>query len=435
MAQTWVNSAIVYHIFTMGACGVPDRNEDGKTGGKRILKILDYIPHIKELGCNTVLFSPIFQSSSHGYDTSDYRLTDSRLGTKEDFQRVFSELHNKNIRIMLDGVFNHVGRDFWAFKDLQENLENSKYKDWFYNVNFSVSSPLGDSFSYEMWEGNTDLIKLNLQNEDVCNYLLDSVKMWIEDFNIDGLRLDAADCVDKEFFKKLHTVAKTVKSDFWLMGEIIHGDYRELANSEMLDSTTNYECWKGIYSSHNDKNYFEIAYALNRQFGEQGIYKHLSLYNFLDNHDVSRIATLLENPKDIYNAYTLLFTIPGVPSVYYGSEYGIEGEKENAPGGDKAIRSELDLSTLDNPKLIAHIQKLSELKKNNSALQYGRYKEILVSNQQLIFVRELDDDYVVVCLNCANRPENLNFQYSGRNYQFLLQPHSSTVFPKPVIKR
>lgn len=433
---SWVNQSVIYHIYPLGLCGAPKNNEGEKTAGSRILKILDWIPHIKELGCDTVLFGPVFQSLSHGYDTSDYFKTDSRLDGKEDFQKVFDALHKNGIKILLDGVFNHVGRGFWAFNDLQNKGEKSDYKDWFSSVNFQQTSPAGDPFSYEMWEGNVGLIKLNLHNEEVCDHLLNAVKMWISDLHIDGLRLDAADCVNKSFWKKLHTFAKQIDPDFWLMGEIIHGDYTDWANDGMLDSTTNYECWKGIYSSHNDKNYYEIAYSLNRQFGTDGIYRHLKLYNFLDNHDTSRIATLLKNPKDINNAYTLLFTMPGVPSIYYGSEFALTGEKRGGSDGDDAVRPSLEINELTKKPdaLLQHIKKLTALRKSSKVLQNGEYREILVRNEQFVFARECGDDYVLVCLNCADRAESLNFQYNGRNYQFVVQPHSSVVFPKPVIK-
>lgn len=433
----WHNKAIIYHIFPLGLCGAPKWKEGDKTADSRILKILDWIPHIKELGCNTVLFGPIFQSLSHGYDTSDYFKTDSRLGSKEDFQKVFKALHDNDIKIMLDGVFNHVGRGFWAFNDLQQKREQSSYKDWFVNVNFSQSSPSGDPFSYELWEGNPGLVKLNLQNDAVCNHLLDAVKMWMNDFQIDGLRLDAADCVDKSFWKKLHSFTKQLNPEFWLMGEIIHGNYNDWANDEMLDSTTNYECWKGIYSSHNDKNYYEIAYSLNRQFGEQGIYRHLDLYSFLDNHDVNRIATQLNNTDDLKNAYTLMFTMPGVPSIYYGSEYGIKGAKRGGADGDDDVRPTLEIDNLQDlpDDLPLHIQKLADFKRSNTALQVGAYKELLVRNEQFVFAREFEDNYVIVCLNCADNAENLTFQYNKRNYQFVVKPHSSVVFSKPIIKK
>ena len=319
--------------------------------------------------------------------------------------------------------------DFWAFNDVQHKLEDSEYKDWFYNLDFLQKSPAGDRFSYEMWEGNADLIKLNLKNQDVCNHLLGAVKMWIDEFDIDGLRLDAADCVDKEFFKMLRVFTKGLKKDFWLMGEIIHGDYNEWANDEMLDSVTNYECWKGIYSSHNDRNYFEIAYSLKRQFGKDGIYKKLCLYNFLDNHDVNRIKSLLIEKKHIKNAYTIMYLMPGIPSIYYGSEWGIEGEKTSGVDADLPVRPQLHLDEMmrANNDLIEHIKKLSDVRKNSDAIKYGSYEEILVKNEQLVFARTYRKETKIVILNLSNRREPIFFEYKKKNYNVVVASDSFVV--------
>ena len=281
-----------------------------------------------------------------------------------------------------------------------------------------------------MWEGNTDLVKLNLKNMDVCNHLLGAVRMWIDEFGIDGLRLDAADCVDKEFFVKLHDFTKEYRSDFWLMGEIIHGDYTEWANPKMLDSVTNYECWKGIYSSHNDRNYFEIAYSLNRQFGEKGIYRDLVLYNFLDNHDVNRVRSLLKVKENLQNAYTILYMMPGVPSIYYGSEWGIEGEKISGIDADLPIRPSLTLADWEgqNKELILHIQKLADIRRRSDAVRYGKYKEILVKNEQFVFVREYEKQYVVVCLNLSEKEEKVTFTYKRKQYEVCVKANSSILF-------
>ena len=158
MNTSWINNAIFYHIYPLGFCDAPKYNEGEKTLGNRIKKVLDWIPHLKDLGINAIYFGPIFQSIAHGYDTSNYYETDSRLGTKEDFKQVFDALHENGIKVVLDGVFNHVGRGFWAFNDVQHKLSDSEYKDWFHNINFSQQSPLLDGFSYDMWEGNADLV-------------------------------------------------------------------------------------------------------------------------------------------------------------------------------------------------------------------------------------------------------------------------------------
>ncbi len=429
MKKNWVNESIFYHIYPLGFTNAPKYNEGKNTAAPRILKVLDWIPHMKSLGINAIYFGPIFQSLSHGYDTSNYYETDSRLGNISDFKKVFSELHANSIKIILDGIFNHVGRGFWAFNDVQHNLSNSSYKDWFYQLDFTKQSPVGDGFSYEMWEGNSDLIKLNLQNPDVYNHLLGAVKMWIDELDIDGLRLDAADCVDKEFFCKLRDFTKSIKKDFWLMGEIIHGDYTQWANDTMLDSVTNYECWKGIYSSHNDKNYFEIAYSLNRQYGKEGIYKNLCLYNFLDNHDVNRIGSLLSVKENLMNAYTMLYMMPGIPSIYYGSEWGIQGTKGSGFTTDDSIRPSLNLYELQNSndELISHIKKLSEIRHSSNAIKYGNYKELFVRNEQFAFSRKYGKEEKIIIFNLSEKPERISFILNGKNFEIILKPHSSYI--------
>lgn len=427
--KNWINEAIFYHIYPLGFTGSPRYNEGEKTAGSRILEVLEWIPHLKELGINAVYFGPVFESGSHGYDTSDYYQTDTRLGTKEDFKQVFSELHKNGIKVVLDGVFNHVGRGFFAFKDLQKNLENSEYKDWFCNLNFSWTSPLGDPFAYETWHGAAELVKLNLRNPAVSDYLLGAVEMWMDELEIDGLRLDAADCVDRDFFKQLRSFTKGKREDFWLMGEIIHGDYRVWANEEMLDSVTNYECWKGIYSSHNDKNYFEIAYSLKRQFGKGGLYENLCLYNFLDNHDVNRIGSLLTKKENIQNAYTLLYLMPGIPSIYYGSEWGIEGEKGQGMDADLPLRPKLDLEEMENknPELIKHLKKLAEIRTDSEAVKYGEYEEIVVRNEQFVFARAVEEEQKIVALNLVDHSEVLKFRYRDKEYEIELEPYTSMI--------
>lgn len=427
--SNWVNEAVFYHIYPLGFCGAPAYNADGETVC-RIEKLKDWIPHLKSLGVNAVYLGPVFESSEHGYDTKDYYKIDKRLGDNHCFRTVCEALHENGIRIVLDGVFNHVGREFWAFQDVQRNGQSSHYCGWFHNLNFGGGSPMGDPFWYEAWEGHYNLVKLNLRNPEVVEHLLGAVGSWIEDFGIDGLRLDAADCVDPDFFRRLRGFCKSRKPDFWLMGEIIHGDYNRWANPEMLDSVTNYECYKGIYSSHNDKNYFEIAHSLNRQFGPGGIYNNIYTYNFVDNHDVNRLASTLRNPEHINNVYSLLFTMPGVPSVYYGSEWGIQGIKQN--GSDAGLRPCLDLHNLQAPndKLCAHIGKLAALRKLVPALQTGSFDNVVIKNEQLVFKRATDNCVAYVALNLADARCDLNFGIPGDHVLVDLLHHNRVYTPQ-----
>lgn len=405
--MSYINESVIYNIYPLGFCGAPKDN-DGKLV-YRLDKIYDCIEHLKKMSVNVLVFNPLFESSRHGYDTIDYRKVDCRLGDNNSFKKICKTLHDNGIKVILDGVFNHVGRDFFAFKDVQQNLGNSRYCNWFQNLNFGGSSPKGDPFWYEGWAGHYDLVKLNLQNDEVVNYLLDSVKFWIDEFDIDGLRLDAADCIDLEFFRKLRNVCKSKKPDFWLYGEITHGDYNRWANNELLDSVTNYECYKGIYSSHNDHNYFEIAHSLNRQFGNGGIYRNIYTYNFVDNHDVNRIASDLKDKNHLANVYTLMYTMPGVPSIYYGSEYGIAGKRTQH--SDYELRPCLDLNNVENANynLLNHIIKLGKVRLALDALKYGNFDNVNIMNEKLVYKRFTDNQTVFVAFNLTNHDDTIGF--------------------------
>jgi cyclomaltodextrinase / maltogenic alpha-amylase / neopullulanase len=235
----------------------------------------------------------------------------------------------------------------------------------------------------------------------VKKHLFQAIEMWIRDFDIDGLRLDAADVIDVRFLSELSGMCRSIRPDFWLVGEVVHGDYRKWANPQTLDSVTNYEIYKGLYSSHADKNYFEIAYALERQFGERGLYRSLQLYNFADNHDVDRVASKLKNPAQLYPLYCLLFTIPGVPSIYYGSEWGIEGRKQR--GSDRALRPALELASLaqknPQPDLVKAIAGFARIRLTTASLTYGDYRQLYVSSEQFAFARCTQDECVLVVVN------------------------------------
>lgn len=402
---TSIKNAVFYHIYPLGFCGVIN-NKKNILSASGFDKFDDkWINHLKNMGINSVYFGPIFQSSYHGYDTIDYLKIDDRLGTNDDFKNIVSKLHANNIRVIIDGVFNHVGRDFWAFVDVKNNKANSQYSSWF-NIDFNGNSNYNDGFYYEGWEGHYDLVKLNLYNKNVRDYLLHVLEEWVHEFDIDGIRLDVAYLLNKDFIKELRLTTNKFNNDFWLMGEMIHGDYNSIVSPEMLHSATNYELYKGLYSSHNDKNYFEIAYSLNRQFGEYGIYKNLTLYNFVDNHDVNRIATIINDKRYLNNIYTLLFTIPGVPSIYYGSEWGIEGDKSIT---DLNLRPELSIDNFDNDdkskKLEDFITKLISIRKNNKELTLGIYKEFIVKNKQFVFGRYLNDNWIIILLNLDDKEE------------------------------
>ena len=399
----WAYNSIFYQIYPIGFCGAPVHN-DGVCV-PRIRKLMDWSEYLQTLGVDSILLNPIFESDNHGYDTRDFKTIDCRLGTNEDFKEVCEDLHKHNVKIVLDGVFNHVGRGFWAFKDVQEKRWDSPYKDWFH-ISFDGNSCYNDGFWYEGWEGHFELVKLNLQNPAVVDYLMECVKYWIDEFDIDGLRLDVAYSLDHNFMRRLRSYTQELKPDFALIGEVLFGDYNIIVNDEMLHSCTNYECYKGLYSSFNSMNMFEIAHSLHRQFGSDQwcIYRGKHLMTFVDNHDVTRLASILTNKKHIPLAYGLLMGMPGIPCLYYGSEWAEQGEK--APDNDYALRP-----CFEEPKpneLTEFIKKLIRVRQESDALCNGAYKNVVIQNHQLVFERCSEKERVIVAINAADYPYTAN---------------------------
>lgn len=399
----WAYESVFYQIYPLGFCGAPLENDGVEES--RILKVLDWVPHIKRLGADAIYFSPVFESDTHGYNTRDFCRIDVRLGTNEDFAQVCKRLHQEGIRVVLDGVFNHVGRGFWAFQDVLRNRERSPYLNWFH-ISLEGNSNYNDGLWYEGWEGNYDLVKLNLRNEEVIGHIFESVRFWVEAFDIDGLRLDVAYCLDHDFVRRLRSLCDSLKKDFFLVGEMLHGDYKVLVNDEMLHSATNYECYKGLHSSFNSMNLFEINHSLLRQFGPENwtLYRGLHLLSFVDNHDVTRVASILNNEKHLPLIYALAFGMPGIPCVYYGSEWGARGNKSD---GDPALRACFP-EPVEN-ELSAFIGRLAEAKKHSRALNYGGFRSVVLTNKQCIFERAVDGERVLVAVNADGEDYTAHF--------------------------
>ena len=399
----WAYESVFYQIYPLGFCGAPFENDGVQT--HKIKKVEEWIPHMKKLGINAIYFSLVFESDTHGYNTRDYKKIDVRIGTNQDFKEVCQRLHENGIRVVLDGVFNHVGRGFYQFQDVLKNREASPYLNWFH-INLGGNSNYNDGLWYEGWEGNYDLVKLNLQNGEVVHHILDAVQYWIDEFDIDGLRLDVAYCLDENFVRTLRSFTTEKKPDFFLLGEMLHGDYNRLMNDSMLHSVTNYECYKGLYSSFNSMNMFEINHSLLRQFGPENwtLYKGKHLLSFVDNHDVTRVASILSNEKHLPLIYAMCFGMPGIPCVYYGSEWGTRADKSQ---GDPALRPCFEQPEWN--ELSEFISKLAEAKKNSEALNYGSFRSVLLTNRQCIFERASGHERVMVAINADGAPFTAHF--------------------------
>ena len=396
--MNWFENAIFYHIYPLGLTGAPMQNEYAEPV-HRLEAVRPWVEHLAGLGCSALYIGPLFESVGHGYETSDYRKLDCRLGTNEDLKAFVQYCHALGVRVILDAVFNHTGRDFFAFRDIREKREASEYRDW-YRVDFGRDNGCHDGFSYETWGGYELLAKLNLQNPAVVRYHLETVRFWVDEFDIDGLRLDAADVLDFGFLRALRSFADGLKPEFWLMGEVIHGDYSRWVNDGMLHSVTNYRLHKALYSSHNEGNYFELAHTVE-QLGALSA----SLYSFVDNHDVERIQTRLRCKANYLPVHVLLFTLPGIPSVYYGSEFAVEGRKER--WSDASLRPALRLEDWRDEPHAGLIRALAQARNAEPALRRGSYEKLVLSTGHFAFARREGEREALIAVNNGGSPVSL----------------------------
>ena len=413
--MSWFESSFMYQVYPLGLCDAPYEN-DGVLA-HRLRRLLDngWVDHMSKLGSDCLLLNPVFESISHGYDTTDYKKVDCRLGDNQDLVDLVDACHSRGIKVLLDGVFNHVGRDFWAFKDVQEKRWDSPYAGWF-EIDWNGNTEWDDGFSYTTWQGVPYLVKLNHSNFELNDYLAEVIRGWEHDFDIDGLRLDVAYCLDRGFLGYLRTVANELSDKrgdkFLLLGETMFGDYNQWMGDSLCDTVTNYECYKGLWSSMNSANMHEVAYALERQSGSHpwDLYTGKHLIDFVDNHDVPRIATQLADKKQLKPLYGLLFGMAGVPCVYYGSEWGIEGEQKF---GDHELRPALEEPEWN--ELTDWISELAKARSVSKAIVWGSYEQLQVTPQQLVFRRCFEDERVIVAVNAASEPAVVHFDaQSGR---------------------
>lgn len=412
--MTWIDQTVFYHIYPLGLCDAQFHNDFSKPPVERLDRLYPWLEHMTGMGINGLYIGPLFESVWHGYDTVDYYNIDRRLGTNQTFARFSARAHELGIKVILDAVFNHVGRGFWAFRDVLEKRQASQFCGWFLGLSFDGDNSFHDGLTYEGWAGHESLVKLNLSNEEVRGHLFGAVKQWVEDYQIDGLRLDAADVMDKEFLSALSGYSRSLKEDFWLMGEVVHGDYTQWVRPGRLDSVTNYMAYKGLYSSFNDHNLFEIAYTLQQQFGVDGKLRGLGLYSFADNHDVSRVTSLLKNPAALLPLYVMMFSMPGVPSIYYGSEFGVRGRKEDQ---DAALRPALNLQDLlahaECPDLYEALKKLIKIRREHPSFFTGAYRQLLLTNEQFAFSRDLENGCAITVINAADHAISIDIPLEG----------------------
>lgn len=405
--MAWYDGAVFYQIHPLSLCGC--EQESAETEGSHFAELAEWAKHAKKMGCNAIYIGPVFKADTHGNGIVDYRKIDSRLGTNQEFKVWVAKCHSIGLRVVADAVFNHVGRGFFAFQNLKKNKKKSPYKEWFSNINFSADSAYEDGFSYENWGGYKRLIKLNTLNPWLHDYHFDTVRFWMNEFDIDGLRIDAIDELDYDFIKDLRKAATQVKPDFWLMGELTDGDYAKWVNDKMLHCAANNGLQRELVLAHNQGNYPMVAQSVSSMHAQCPFVK---LYTFVANHDVSYIYEKLNQPRHRQLITMLQYTLYGIPALYCGSEFTIcraadhTDEENTAP-----VRQPLRLADHQDAYSQDDVTRLHGLlgraNQKFPELLFGHYQELMVSEQQFVFARILRKKAFVVAVNCSDRPVQL----------------------------
>lgn len=403
----WFEEKVFYQLYPLALCDAPTENSAAASSdaacpdtpesaapdrNSRIARLRLFAPYLRTLGIGGVYLNPVMESDSHGYDTRNYRMLDRRLGSNADFKDVVACFHAHGIRVVLDAVFNHVGRGFFAFQDLLLHRQSSPFRDWFH-VSFEGDSPYRDGFWYEGWEGHYELVRLNLEHPEVQRYLLDSVRLWFREFDIDGLRLDVAYLLPLWFISTLKQEIRSLKEDAFLLAEVLGDNAGRFYEQGQVDAITDYPCYKALWSSFHSYNLFELAHTVRRNYTE--LYRGHQLFSFADNHDVERIASKLSDRRKLPLIYALLLTLPGIPCIYYGSEWGTEGRKE--PGSDASLRPAFDAPQPN--ALTDTIASLIRLRNETPELSAGSYRELCLTNRAFAFARAFEGNTTITAVN------------------------------------
>lgn len=386
----WVQHAIWWQVYPLGFVGAYPADPPPTPDEHRLRRIVDWLDHAIELGTSGIALGPVFASRTHGYDTTDHYRIDPRLGDDADFDHLIAEAHERGLRVLLDGVFNHVARDF-------------PHAEWFRRR--------GNDF--DTFEGHGELIALDHDNPDVIAYTVDVMTQWLRR-GADGWRLDAAYAVPDRFWAQVLPLVRQAHPDAWFVGEVIHGDYSARVRESGFDSVTQYELWKATWSSLNDGNFHELDWALVRHNEFLDDFVPLT---FVGNHDVTRIASQLENTRHLEHALVILFTTGGTPSVYAGDESAYRGVKEERFGGDDAVRPEFTAPLMgidDHGHDVFRLhQYLIGLRRRHPWLHAARTSPLRLSNTQYAYATRNGADVLLVALNIDDAPLSVTLSELG----------------------
>nr|WP_321442984.1 alpha-amylase family glycosyl hydrolase [uncultured Cohaesibacter sp.] len=401
---SWVHYAIFWHIYPLGFVGAPKKGDVAEGCDHRLDHIVDWLDYAVELGVSALMLGPIFASSTHGYDTIDYFRIDPRLGDEADFDRLVAAANQRGLRIILDGVFNHVGRSFPKFIEAKAQGAGSEAAQWFLPLK-DHGAP--DEMEWETFEGHQSLIKLNHGNPDVVDHVRDVMTHWMNR-GVSGWRLDAAYATPTSFWQQVLPAVRQSHPEAYIFGEVIHGDYIAFVQESGVDSVTQYELWKAVWSALNDSNFFELAWALDRH---NRFLEHFVPLTFVGNHDVTRIASQLHDTRHLPHALVLLLLTGGTPSLYYGDEQGYLGIKEEREGGDDAVRPAFP----DHPEALLgdgwpiyrlH-QDLIGLRRRNPWLVKARSEALHLENQQMVLKMSAEGNRLLLAFNLGDNDADL----------------------------
>lgn len=389
----WVRHAIWWQVYPLGFVGAFPADIPPESGEHRLSRLVDWLDHAIALGASGIALGPVFASRSHGYDTTDHYRIDPRLGDDDDFDRLIDEAHRRGLRVLLDGVFNHVGTDFPRYRDAVEHGDPES-ATWF----------RGRPGRFHTFEGHDGLITLNHHSRAVIDYTIDVMTHWLGR-GADGWRLDAAYAVPESFWAQVLPRVRQAHPDCWFVAEVIHGDYSRFVQDSGVDSVTQYELWKAIWSSLNDGNFHELDWALQRH---NAFLETFAPLTFVGNHDVTRIGSQLSLPEHVGHALVLLFTVGGIPAVYAGDELDYRGIKEDRAGGDDAVRPEFiavptDLDGAAGDTLALH-RYLIGLRRRHPWLHEARTEALHLDNRGYVYSTRRGDDALIVALNIDDDP-------------------------------
>jgi cyclomaltodextrinase len=409
-APEWVQHAIWWHVYPLGFVGAFPAPESGPPAAEehRLRRITAWLDHAVTLGASGIALGPVFASRTHGYDTTDHFRIDPRLGDDADFDDLVAQAHARGLRVLLDGVFNHVGVDF--DRHVAALAGDPDAARWF----------IGRAGHFRTFEGHGDLITLNHRSTEVADHVAAVMTHWL-DRGADGWRLDAAYAVPQGFWSRVLPRVREQHPQAWLVGEVIHGDYAGIVEATGFDSVTQYELWKAIWSALNDRNLHELDWALQRHNEFLDTFAPLT---FVGNHDVTRIATQLVDTRHLPHALVLLLTTGGVPSIYAGDEFAFRGRKEERYGGDDAIRPEFGAPPLHvddfGSSVFALHQYLIGLRRRHPWLHRARTTAVRLANAHYVYETRSGDDALIVALNLTDDPAELRLSDLDRGEALVL---------------